>query len=288
MEDRAGSVEPAETLKTEATEHRQAKRKQKIHKIIASKRHLAHQEDQAEQKGQMDLEEEVIKEEVEIKGKLDLCLHHKRTKRKSKKRCWNCKSAGHLRNHCPYIRCFHCQRLGHVKAICHIYRIDKLLKALEKKQKKKEKKKRQKIEKQKKREEELEIPRKRAKQSTFIKKSEEWRLQWNNIEIGTYIEPGEPRPIEEVLKKTFKWTHIEVQIKHPTQIKNLHLEEGFLNVCACQQTNSLRKYEFIKHLYDKHKGVVPPDSQINMPYWIYGVLFDTDDMELLYCRTTYD
>ena len=174
-----------------------------------------------------------------------------------------------------------------MKAICHIYRIDKLLKALEKKQKKKEKKKRQKIEKKKKREEELEIPRKRAKQS-FIKKSEEWRLQWNNIEIGTYIEPGEPRPIEEVLKKTFKWTHIEVQIKHPTQIKKLHLEEGFLNVCACQQTNSLRKYEFIKHLYDKHKGVVPPDSQINMPYCIYGVLFDTDDMELLYCRTTYD
>ena len=86
MEDRAGSVEPAETLKTEATEHRQAKRKQKIHKIIASKRHLAHQEDQTEQKGQMDLEEEVTKEEVEIKGKLDLCLHHKRTKRKSKKR----------------------------------------------------------------------------------------------------------------------------------------------------------------------------------------------------------
>ena len=68
MEDRAGSVEPAETLKTEGTEHRQAERKQKIHKIIASKRHLAHQEDQTEQKGQMDLEEEVTKEEVEIKG----------------------------------------------------------------------------------------------------------------------------------------------------------------------------------------------------------------------------
>ncbi len=158
----------------------------------------------------------------------------------------------------------------------------------DKQQKKKEKKKRQKKEKQKKREEELEIPRNRAKESTFINKLGEWRLQWKNTEIGTYIEPGEPRPIEEVLKKTFKWTHIDVQIKHPTQIKNLHLEEGFLNFCACQQTNTLRKNEFITHLYDKHKGVVPPNSQVNMPYWIYGVLFDTDDMEILYCRTLYD
>ena len=41
-------------------------------------------------------------------------------------------------------------------------------------------------------------------------------------------------------------------------------------------------------LINKHKGVVPPNSQVNMPYWIYGVLFDTDDMELLYCRTSYD
>ena len=89
------------TLKNEAIEHRQAKRKQKIHQIIMNKRLLAHQIDQTEQKGQMDQEEEEIKEEVEIKGKLDLCLNHKRAKRKSRKRCWNYKSAGHLKNHCP-------------------------------------------------------------------------------------------------------------------------------------------------------------------------------------------
>ena len=159
-----------------------------------------------------------------------------------------------------------------MKEICHIYRIDKLLKELEKQQKKKEKKKGQKKEKPKKREEELEIPRNRAKQSTFIKKLGEWRLKWNNTEIGTYIEPGEPWPIEEVLKKTFKWTHIDVQIKHPTQIKKLQLEEGFLNFCSCKQTNTLRKNEFIKHLYDKHKGVVPPNSQVNMPLDLWGPL----------------
>ena len=85
MEDREGREKTTETLKTEAIEQRQAKRKQKIHQIIMSKRLLAHQKDQTEQKGHMDQEEEEIKEEVEIKGKLDLCQHHKRTKRKVRK-----------------------------------------------------------------------------------------------------------------------------------------------------------------------------------------------------------
>ena len=58
-----------------------------------------------------------------------------------------------------------------------MYRIDKLLKALEKQQKKKEKKMRQKNQKQKKREEELEIPKNRAKQSTFINNEGKWRLK---------------------------------------------------------------------------------------------------------------
>ena len=100
------------------------------------------------------------------------------------------------------------------------------------------------------------------------------------------IEPGTPRPIEKALNKTFKWTCIEVQIKHPNQIKKLHMEDGFLNNCACQCM--LNKNKFIKCLYDKHKGVVPPRQPNQHAHWIYGVLFDTDEMELLYCRTTYD
>ena len=62
-------------------------------------------------------------------------------------------------------------------------------------------------------EEELEIPRNRAEQLTFIKKS------WNNTEIGTYIEQRESRPIKEMIKKTFKWTRIDVQIKHHTKLR---------------------------------------------------------------------
>ena len=158
-----------------------------------------------------------------------------------------------------------------------MYRIQKLLKAFEKQEKRKQKRRNQKAQKQKEREEEIETIRKRARQSEFIK--EQGRLKWQEMQIGTYIEPGTPILMEEVQKKTFKWQHIEVRIKHPTQIKKLHLKEGFPNQCACG--TMLMKNSFIKHLYEKHKGVAPPDSLINMPPWIYCILFDTDEIELL-------
>ena len=117
----------------------------------------------------MDQKDEIIKEEVEIEGTLDLCRHSKRTKRKRRKTCWNCQNIGHLRSYSPYIPCFHCQRLGYLRVNCHIYRIDKLLKTIEKQQKKEREKEETKNKKAKKREEKLEISRNRAKQTTFIK-----------------------------------------------------------------------------------------------------------------------
>ena len=44
----------------------------------------------------------------------------------------------------------------------------------------------------------------------------------------------------------------------------------------------------VRYLYEKYKGVAPTDSLINMPPWIYCILFDTDEIELLYCRTDQD
>ena len=170
MEVRAKQTE--EQLKIEAIDHRETKRKEKIKHLIMSKRLTTHKKDQVQQMDQMDQEEE-----LEMKGRLNLCQYHKKSKRRSRQRWWNWKSTGHHRDYFPYIHCYHCQRLGHAKANCFMYRIDKLLKALEKQQKKKEKKMRQKNQKQKKREEELEIPKNRAKQSTFINTEGKWRLK---------------------------------------------------------------------------------------------------------------
>ena len=286
MENRAGNQSTHEAFKKEGVERKRLRRKNRLNKILTEKRMNAHHKDQAHQKGFIDLEEEEKKEGEEEKGHMDLNKHYKKSKRKSRKKCWNCKSAYHFRDHCPYIRCFHCHRLGHVKANCFMYRIQKLLKALEKQEKRKQKRRNQKAQKQKEREEEIETIRKRARQSEFIKEQGKWRLKWQEMQIGTYIEPGTPILMEEVQKKTFKWQHIEVRIKHPTQIKKLHLKEGFPNQCACG--TMLMKSSFIKHLYDKHKGVAPPDSLINMPPWIHCILFDTDEIELLYCRTDQD
>ena len=74
------------------------------------------------QKHQEGKEDKSLKIENEdprdIKG-LDLTKHLKR-KKKSRKRCWICRSPIHFKNRCPYIRCFWCHKLGHTKATCDL------------------------------------------------------------------------------------------------------------------------------------------------------------------------
>ena len=140
MEYRAWEQSTKEQLNHEAIERRQAMRKEKINQFLTSRHLHAKIEDQTYQNGYMDQEIEKKEEKLEQNGQLDLNQHYRRTKRVSRKKCWNCKSANYLRDHCPYIRCFHCHRLGHVKAHCFMKKIDKLLEVLEKENKKKEKK----------------------------------------------------------------------------------------------------------------------------------------------------
>jgi len=72
------------------------------------------------------------------------------------------------------------------------------------------------------------------------------------------------------------------QIADPN--KKTSLRRWILNTCGFHGV--LEKKPFKKHIYEKHKGEAPPNSQINMPYWIWNVIFDDDDIELLYCRST--
>ena len=45
--------------------------------------------------------------------------------------------------------------------------------------------------------------------------------------IGTYINAGTPRPLEEVRDKAFRWKNVEVLLKKPTEAKKLKFEKGF-------------------------------------------------------------
>ena len=71
-------------------------------------------------------EEEIFIEKSEdprgIKG-LELSKHSKKRK-KSRRRCWICRSPTHYKNRCPFIRCFWCHKLGHTKANCHMRMIE--------------------------------------------------------------------------------------------------------------------------------------------------------------------
>ena len=287
MKTRAFEEDIETNFKKEAYQERNLLRKKKIDQILLLKRLKAQRKDLVQQET-MDLEEkEEQKEEAVEKGYLDLGQHHNKQKRKSKKRCWNCKSPKHLKKHCPLIRCFHCQRLGHMKASCFMLKMEKIIFELERQQKRKQKKRRKKQEDQKKRQEDLSICKERVKQSNFIMESGQWRLKWNDLTIGTYINPGTPRPLEEVREKAFRWKHVEVLLKKPTEVKKLKLEKGFPSSCGCGQITMCTTNEFIKHIYEKHKGVAPPNSLINSPYWFWDVVFDSDEIEQLYCRTKY-
>ena len=114
-----------------------------------------------------------------------------------------------------------------------MYKMEKIISELERQQKRKQKKKKKKQEEQKKRQEDLSICRERAKQSNFIKVDGQWKLKWKEMIIGAYINAGTPRPLEEVRDKAFRWKHVEVLLKKPTEAKKLKFEKGFPRSYGC-------------------------------------------------------
>ena len=128
-----------------------------------------------------------------------------------------------------------------------MHRINKILSELERQQRKKNKKKKPKKQKQKEREKEINIIRTRANQSISIYTEGKWRLKLNELEIGTFLDPDSPKPLEDIKGKSFKWHQVQVELKLPTPIKKLHLEDGFLNTCGFHSI--LEKKLFIKHIY---------------------------------------
>ena len=60
-------------------------------------------------------EEQEVHTEMPEKGYLPLYQHqnsHYHKRRRKGKKCWTCKSRGHLKRDCPWIKCFYCGKPG--------------------------------------------------------------------------------------------------------------------------------------------------------------------------------
>ena len=84
------------------------------------------------------MEEENQQEVIERKPYARVDQYHKKSKKRSKKRCWLCKSHNHLKANCPEIKCFYCGKRGHIKANCYKKKIDYIFARLKETYKKKD------------------------------------------------------------------------------------------------------------------------------------------------------
>ena len=153
--------------------------------------------------------------------------------------------------------------------------------------KKKQRNKKRKEKNQKKHKEITEIYKKRLQESEFKFKDGEYELQWNGLRIGEYMALGLPKPLQELKESNIHWKKVDMMLRAHTPIKNLKIMEGMLNSCTCGEIE-LPRGNFIQHINNSHNGYAPPGSRINQPHWIYGIMFDDDQIEMLYCRTQAD
>ena len=108
-----------------------------------------------------------------------------------------------------------------------------------------------------------------------------------DLEIRVFLPPIPPPDLKKLILRPIPWKKVDVLVKKETELTKLQLLDQFMHSCVCGEIQ-LRKEQFINHINKKHEGMVPPRSQINEPPWINAVLFNSDEIEILYCQTTED
>ena len=273
-------------LDNQRTQSKLKRRKEKIQNIILEKRlSQTYQKEEPSQTMETLQEEIEVIHEEEVKMKIqNLSSYRNYIKRRSKKRCWNCKSKYHTKKHCPHIQCYYCKKYGHMKQQCHLRKIDKVLSLIEKHEEQKIKKKKRKQKRKKIKMEQVDIYKYRLKESKFIKKEDKYLLNYQGESIGIFTEPYIPPDLEQMKAKHINWKKVDIIAHNEQPIEKITLLDDFLNSCSCGKIE-LRKSEFISHVNMKHKGHIMKDSQLNQPIWVYRVLFESDEIEELFCRS---
>ena len=102
-----------------AEKRKLSRRKRNIEEIKSKKRILLSSPEEGKvAKLNEALEDIEVEENPRGKGWLNLSSHKRRRKR-SKKRCWLCRSSSHFKSKCPFIKCFYCHQFGYMKINCH-------------------------------------------------------------------------------------------------------------------------------------------------------------------------
>ena len=119
-------------ISKETIRRHQLRRKEQIQKILWDSSFHPNQVAQEkldkylgrEEKEHIQTENDNMFQLEERKEELEVCgypypnkFRHKR-KKTSRKRCWVCRSYGHIKNSYPQIRCFYCGKAGHTKNQC--------------------------------------------------------------------------------------------------------------------------------------------------------------------------
>ena len=282
MDSRAGETEHEiqRQANKERYEHKLKLRKNKLNQILMAKkppfspsnaqRPQPNEGSEAEDKEACKPKKEEPSEPV---GKFQLS----KCKRKSKKKCWLCKSPFHLKLNCPKIKCFYCNKLGHVKKNCYKRKTDYIYNWLWNMNTKwretfKEKYRRK-----------IEICRK-FKYSTYKKEGDTYKVYWKDQEVGEYYGPGTPRQFSS-FNKTLPGSpdirFVDAGIAKPKHLKELKLINGLFNRCGCGES-SLTKKAFIKHVQDAHQGITLPETYVNQPPWVDWIFFYSDEAEIFY------
>ena len=218
-------------------------------------------------------EEKEANTEKPVKGYLPLYQHRKshyhRRKFKGKK-CWECKSRGHLKRDCPKLKCFYCGKPGHIKRKCIWWELHKALLIIKEKQKAEpEIRKKQKNQKQ--------TARDRMRLVTFRQEGEEHILVYKGIDLGSYFadypfsvakrgfEP--PTLPQRLMEKVIKTTIPIQQLKHSDYLPHQCGIDGEV----------LNGYKFAIHCNHHHRGWVPANSLINASPYRFWILWYDDD-----------
>ena len=158
--------------------------------------------------------------------------------------------------------------------------MNQVVKAKKKKERNKKRKEKQKT----KQKAIIEIYKTRLQQTEFKFKNGEYELLWKEQPIGKLNALGLPESLDKFRSGNIPWHKVDIIVRTPISTKNLKLIEGMLNYCGCGEID-LPRGNFILHTNGKHNGYAPPNSRINQPHWIYGILYNDDETEMLYCRT---